>query len=521
MKKSLIERIGEKLPDINIIFLILTGIVLLASFFLQGEYVFTDLPVAPGEDEVSATVVNMFSVDGLRWMIMHLESNFMGYAPLGLVLVSVVGTSIAEKTGLFGTLIQKIGSKIKNESLLIPLTIFLGVMSSIASDVGYVVLLPLAGMLFAGLGKNPLLGILSAFAGVSAGFAANLFPTPGDALLGGITLQATEGITNFEFNKGLVTMNLYFMIASTFIITLVGWFVTVKFIKPKLEQRKIVVPEEFKTNELDTTTAVEKKGLRNAGLALLAYIVIVLVMYFSGICEFAYNKETGEILSMATYASMGANEGFKTVNLLLDYLIVFMIFAFLIPGFAYGVTIGKIKSGKDFVNIIISGLKDNAGVIAVAFFAGNFISIFTHSGIGNLISCNGANFLYTSGLGEYPILLLIVFILLTAFINLFIGSASAKWILLAPIFVPMLYQANNSMTPDVVQAAYRVADSSTNIISPLMTYMPIIMILVEKFDKDFNLGTMINIMSRYAIIFLITWTVLFIAWFYMGLPFGI
>ena len=235
-KMSFIEKVGAKLPDINIIFLILTLVVIVLSFFMQGEYKFKTAP--------QVEVVNFLSVSGFDWIIHNMTDNFVKFAPLGLILISVIGTGVAEKTGFFGALIKRLGLKV-SDKLLIPITIFLGVMSSIASDVGYIILLPLAGLLFLGLNKNPLLGIIAAFAGVSAGFGANLFPTPGDALLGGITREAIAA-NGIPFALSDVTMNLYFMIASTFLLSLVGWFITVKFVKPFLDKRSFIVPNEFK-----------------------------------------------------------------------------------------------------------------------------------------------------------------------------------------------------------------------------------------------------------------------------------
>lgn len=504
--KSFIEIIGNKLPNINIIFLILTLIVIVASFVLQGDYQFNSAP--------DVTVTNFMSINGFQWIIKNVLHNFISFSPLGLVLISVIGTGVAEKTGFFGALIKRLGNKI-SERYLIPITIFLGVMSSIASDVGYIILLPLAGLLFMGFKKNPLIGIISAFAGVSAGFGANLFPTPGDALLGGISEEAIVA-NNIDFSMGIVTMNLFFMMASTFLLSLVGWFVTVKFVVPKLEKREYTIPNEFGA-ETQTNTKEENRALNWALISLAIYVVILCVLYFCGVFN-AYVDADGQIIMGTVDPSM---DGVKSVNLLLDSLMIFMVIAFLILGLVYGIMTGSVKSGKDYVNMTIEGFKDNASVIVIAFFAGNFISLFNYSGLGKLIASGGAEFLQTSGLNNYPLLLLIAFVLLTAFINMFMGSASAKWAILAPIFIPLLYQANNHLTPEIVQAAYRIADSSTNIITPLMTYMPIVLILIQKFDKKFNLGTMVSFMGKYSIFFLVSWILLLIVFYVFHLPFGV
>lgn len=505
MKKSFIEKIGEKLPDINILFLMLTIIVLICSFLFQGTYKFGNLP--------EVVVNNYLSINGFRKIISEMTHNFISFSPLALVLISVIGTGVAEKTGFFGALIRKLGSNISSK-LLIPIIIFLGIMSSIASDVGYIVLLPLAGILFMGFGKNPIVGIIAAFAGVSAGFGANLFPTPGDALLGGITIDAVMA-NDINLGYGIVTMNLIFMIASTFLLAFVGWFVTVKFVEPFFENRKFIVPDEFIEDQKVKNTKDEDKALKASLIAFIIYLIVLVVLYFMGV--FTYQVDAnGQIIQSGMQV-----EGAKTVNLLLDQLMVFMVLGFLIPGIVYGVKVKKITSSKDYIDMTVEGFKDNAYVILIAFFAGNFITIFNQTGLGQLIATGGAQFLESSGLNQYPIVLLCAFVFLTAFINLFMGSASAKWILLAPIFIPLLYNANNSLTPEIVQAAYRIADSSTNIISPLMTYMPIIIILVQKFDKSFNIGTMIKIMSKYSIFFLISWLILFFVFYLLQIPFGI
>lgn len=511
-KKSIIQIIGEKLPNINTIFIILTIIVLICSYLLSGTYFFEGLK--------AVEVKNLLSVDGFRWFIQNVQQNFISFAPLALALIAVIGTGVAEKTGLLGALVKKVGLNI-SENFLIPMLMFLGIMSSIASDVGYIILVPLAGYLYASLNKNPILGILIAFAGVSAGFGANLLPTPGDALLGGLTLDAMKE-ANISGFFGIATMNLYFMIASTFLLMFVGWFITVKFIEPKFENRKFELPDDLKNQEVNVLTKEEEKGLKYALFSFLVLIVIIVFLYFSKFLTFYADSHGNYIQSFLDNAinitTGGKNP--KVINLLLDNMMIFMVLAFLVPGYAYGVASKKIKTTNDYMNYTIEGIKDNASIILIAFFAGNFITIFNYSGLGQYIASNGAILIQNLGLDNYPIILLIGFILLTAFINLFMGSASAKWAILSPIFIPLLYSVNNNLTPDIVQAAYRVADSSTNIISPLMTYTPIVLMYIQKFDKSFNLGDLIRHMSKYSIGFLISWTMLLMIFYLLKIPFG-
>lgn len=498
-KESVLSRIGNKLPDVNIIFLMLTVLVIVASVPLSGTHTFTDLP--------EVTVHNMLSFDGIRWILANLTTNFINFPPLGIVLVIVIGTGVAEKSGLLGTLIKKAGLSIPDK-ILIPSIIFIGVLSSIASDAGYVVLIPLAAALFAGTGRNPLVGIAAAFAGVSAGFGANIFPTPGDGLLGRIT-EAAALANDIPLASNVMTMNYYFMIGSTFLLVFVGWFVTVKFIIPKVKDREFEVPEELKGSGTTEMSPEENKGLRNAGIALIVLIALIVVGYMSGL--------------LAPYDEEVLRNGVETIvtrKPLLDNLIIFMILVFLVPGLAYGKAVGLINSSADYIKLTILGMKDNASIIVIAFFAGNFIAIFNYSGLGHYIATGGASALLSSGLNEQPVLLLLAFILVAAFINIFIGSASAKWALLAPVFIPMLYTANPDMTPELVQAAYRLADSSTNIISPLMSYMAIVVAFAQKYDSKFNVGTMMDLMYPYSFAFLISWSAFFIGWFLLGIPLG-
>lgn len=498
-KESLLSRIGNLLPDVNIIFLILTLFVIVISAFTAGTYEFSDLP--------SVTINNMLSVDGIRWILYNMQTNFITFAPLAIVLVVVIGTGVAEKTGMLGALIKKAGIAIP-DAILIPSIIFIGVISSVASDAGYVVLIPLAGALFAGTGRNPLVGIAAAFAGVSAGFGANIVPTPGDGLLGAITsnVAADNGI---PLASNMVTMNYYFMIGSTFLLVFVGWFVTHYFVVPKVKNREFIVPEDLKTDNASTMTPEESRGLRWALYGLILVIAVIVAGYLSGI--------------LAPFEDTVVKNGIESVvtrKPILDNLIIFMIFFFLVPGLAYGVSTGVVKNSSDYIKLTALGFKDNSYIIIVAFFAGNFIAIFNKSGLGTFIATSGANLLLQSGFNEMPVVLLVSFIIVAAFINIFIGSASAKWALLAPVFIPMLYTANPEMTPELVQAAYRLADSSTNIISPLMSYMAIVVAFAQKYDKKFNVGTMMDLMYPYSFTFLISWTIFFVTWFLLGLPLG-
>ncbi len=524
-KQSIVERIGSKLPEISILFLLLMLITAVASAFLKGSHYF---------DSVGAEVVvqNALSPEGFLYIMDNLIDNFIGFAPLGIVLGIIIGVGVAEKSGLLGVVLKQIGIK-SPDWALIPIIVFLGVISSIASDAGYIVLIPLAGALFASIGRNPLIGIAAAFAGVSAGFGANLLPTPGDALLGAITESvAIENGIPFTFN--VVLMNYYFLIGSTFLLTIVGTLITNRFIVPKFENRSFEMPEEINADETHITDE-QKAGLSAAKKGLFAVIaVVVLVWLWINMIHGGFYQDvdgvlvTGNALESWTGFTNGMTLDSAVVDGLLkersplvDNIIVVMLFLFLVPGYAYGKATGQIKKADDYIKMTTSAMADSAYILVLAFFAGNFVALFSWTGIGHLIANGGADVLISSGLNAYPVLLLIGFVLVSAIINLFIGSASAKWTLLAPVFIPMLYGANPELTPELVQVAYRVADSSTNIISPLMTYTGIVILYGMKYDKKFNYGTLMDMMYPYSFGFLITWTIFLIIWFMTGLPLGL
>lgn len=498
-KKGLVERIGAALPESNLLFLILIGIIIVVSFIAQGEY-------SGVQEGVTYQVSNLLSLEGARWILYNIINNFRAYPPLGIVIVGVIGFGFSEKVGLLGTLIKKVGHSTP-EKFILPVIVFVGINSSIASDAGYVVLIPLAGALYAGLGKNPLIGICAAFAAVSAGFGAALVPTPGDGLLGAVTKSVVEDTMGREFTYNAVTMNLIFMIASTFFLTVLITFVTNKFVVKRVQHHEIVVPEEDAI-QIGKLTDKEQKGLKAAGIALLIVFAILVIMYFAGILQ---NYE--EVIDEAGTL--------KSFNPILDNIIVIMICIFLFPSIAYGRAVGTITSGKEYIQVTTKAMKDMAYIMVFAVFAGNFLAIFSHSGLDKFIANHGAQLLINLNI-QNDFILIILFILISAFINLFIGSASAKWTLLAPIFIVMLDSVSGgSLGADVIQAAYRVADSSTNIITPLMTYMGVILIAAKKYVPKFEVGDLMSVMTPYSISILIGWSAFFVIWMVTGLPFGV
>lgn len=505
-KISLIERIGKKIPDPVIIFAIFYVVVLAASFFLGGK----SFEVMNGDGSYAThTILNMFSSENVQWIFSNaLLTNWLAYGGgvLGTILVVMLGVGIAEESGLLSTLIKKVGLKVSDKMLPIVL-VFLGIMSSIATDAGYVILIPLAGLLYAGLKKNPLIGMAAAFAGVSAGFSANLVPaTPVDIIIGNNAKIFAEGqgipfVNAAGQALNTATMHYYFVVASTFLLTAIGGFVTIKIIKPRLEKQSYIVPEDMNLDDF-TVKPIEDKALKFAGLGFLIAVLSVLVLAFGPLKSFI-DPETG-----------------SKVTPFMDNIILIITFLFFVPGVFYGIKVGKFNNANDVVKGMSKQMGSMGSVLVLTFFSYNFLALLTKSGLGTYITYLGGNLLKAMNLSEFPILLIIGFILITALINLFVGGLTAKWMLLGPIFLPMLYQVNSNMTPEVVAAAYRVADSSTNIITPLMSYAGIILVFMRKYKPEYTIGDMISLMMPYSISFLIGWTVLLLGFFAFGIPFG-
>ncbi len=489
-----IERVGNKLPHPATIFVILCSIIIVISSIMSKMGVsvtYTGLDRSTMEiKEMTASVVSLLTPEGIRYMFTSAVKNFTSFAPLGTVLVALLGVGVAEGTGLIGTLLTKLVTSTPKR-LITVVVVFAGVMSSIASDAGYVVLVPLGAIVFLSFGRHPLAGLAAAFAGVSGGYSANLLAGPTDALLAGIS---TEGAKLFSSTASVGTAdNWYFIIVSTFLITIIGTIVTEKIVEPKLGEYK---GDEKAT--LKDITAEQKRGLKFAGVATLIFVILIGILLLpNGVLR---NPETNEIL----------NSPF------MDSIVIIIALLFFIPGVAYGVGCKSIKSDKEVISLMGKSMSTMGGYIVLVFFAAQFVQYFSYTNIGIVIAVNGANFLESVGFTGIP--LIIAFILLTAFINLFMGSASAKWAIMAPVFIPMLMNLGTS--PALVQMAYRIGDSTTNIISPLMSYFALIVAFAEKYDKKSGVGTLITTMIPYSIAFLIGWTLLLVLWYVLGLPLG-
>lgn len=484
---NLIETVGNKLPHPGTLFLIMAVIVSAISVVgaaLDWTVTYEGLIKVDGVyvvQEITATAKSLLSVEGIRYIFSNLTSNFTGFAALGTVLVALIGISIAERSGFIATALKVVAGNTP-KSLVTMMVVFLGVVSNVASDAGYVVLPPLAAMIFISFGRNPIAGLAAAFAGVSGGFSANLLPSSLDPLLAGLTQEAAH-ITDPSYEVSTLG-NYWFMFASTFLITIVGTIVTEKIVEPRLG----TYSGEFKGN-FDPVTDIERKALRNALLSFLVLIPTVVGLYF--------------LLGETIFLGAG--------------IVPIIVLVFFVPGFIYGKTTGTIKTDADVMEMISASFSAMSGYLVLVFFAAQFIAFFNYSNLGTILAVNGAEFLKV--LNAPDLILIAIFIIIVAFINLFMGSASAKWAILAPVFVPMLMQLG--ISPELTQLAYRIGDSSTNIISPLMSYYAMLIVYLQRYDKKSSFGTLISTMLPYSIAFLISWIVLLAIWMFLGLDIGI
>lgn len=493
-----VEIAGNKLPHPITLFAVLSLIIVVLSAIFEALGV-----SATGEimntktmelEEKTITTISLLSGEGISYMIKNAITNFTGFAPLGVVLVTMLGVGCAEGSGYIAASMKKLVSKTPAK-LITPVVIFLGVMSNVASDVGYVVLVPIGAIVFMAYNRHPLAGLAAAFAGVSGGFSANLLIGTVDTLLGGISTEAAK-ILDPTYQVG-ATANWFFMFISTFLIVIVGTFVTDKIVEPRLGAFNTTDESVDKATQLNPQ---EERALKWANISLVVYILAIIAWAIPE-NSLLRNPETKSLISNA---------------LLIDGIIVFITLGFFIPSIVYGRLSGNYKSEKDIGDQLGKNMASMGSYIALTFVAAQFVNYFNYTNLGSILALKGADFLGNIGLQGAP--LMIFFIILTAFINLFMGSASAKWTILAPVFIPMFMQLGYS--PELTQVAYRIGDSTTNIISPLMNYFAMIVVFAQKYDKKSGIGTLISTMLPYSLLFLLGWTILLVIWMTFGLPLG-
>ena len=493
-KKSLVdrflgsvERIGNLLPHPATLFAGFAILVVIASWIAS---LFDISVIHPGTGE-TITPVNLVSAEGLDLILSKMVTNFTDFAPLGTVLVSLLGIGVAEGSGLIGAILRKIVLA-SPRKLLTFVIVFAGILSNTASEVGYVLLVPLAAVIFQAAGRHPLAGLAAAFAGVSGGYSANLLLGTIDPLLAGLSEEAARIlVADYVVNPA---SNYYFMFVSTFVIAALGTWVTEKIVIPRLG----VYKGEEEAMAIEQLNATEKKGLRYALIASLlftAFVVGGLIPY-----DGYLRGENGAILRSPFMSG----------------IVAFIFLGAAFAGIAYGIGAKTIKNDVDVMKGMSKSMETLGSYIVLVFFAAQFVAYFNWTNLGLIFAVSGAGVLQSSGLGPIPLML--SFVVVSAIINLVMGSASAKWAIMAPIFIPMFMLLGYS--PELVQVAYRVGDSITNIISPMMSYFALIVAFMQRYDKNAGIGTIVSSMLPYTIVFFVGWSILIMIWIWLGLPIG-
>jgi aminobenzoyl-glutamate transport protein len=482
-----VERVGNALPHPATLFALFALLALLLSGV--GHWLGWTA-VHPGTEEI-VEPVNLLSKEGLHRVILNLVTNFTDFAPLGIVLVAMLGIGIAESSGMISAIIRILVLS-SPKRLLTFVIVLAGILSNVASNVGYVLLVPLAGTIFLAMRRHPIAGMAAAFAGVSGGFSANLVLGSIDPLLAGLSQEAARIVDpNYVVNA---TANYYFMIASTFIIALAGTWVTERVVVPRLGEYH----HEGEKEELERLSSREKKGLLGAFITFLVIVGLLLL----GILP-----EDGIL--------RGPEGGILNSPVLKGVIsIIFVLFG--ATGLVFGIITGKYTNDAQVMKGMGETMKTMAMYIVLVFFAAQFVAYFKWSNLGMIVAITGAKGLMATNLGIIP--LMILFVMLSGAINMLMGSASAKWAILGPIFIPMFMFLGYS--PELSQVVFRIGDSVTNIISPMMSFFALIIAFIQKYDPKAGIGTVISTMLPYTLVFFLFWVVLLVVWILFGMPLG-
>ena len=488
-----IEVVGNKLPDPAILFLLLLFVTWIASALLAGVE-FTEIDPNTGE---AIRIQNQLTGTALATFLAQMVKTFTGFAPLGVVLVALLGVGVAEKTGFINTGLRLILG-FTPRSLLTPMLILASIVSHTAADAGYVLVIPLGGVIFYAAGRHPLAGIAAAFAGVSGGFSANFIPSGIDPLLQGFTQSAAQILDPERLVNPLC--NWLFTGVSSILVIAVGWYLTDRVIEPRLRGTDIDGDPEGMP-KIEELSHRDRLGFL-AGMGSIVLGLVVLLVWAWPLTS-PLRSADGELTAFSA----------PLMQMMVPLIFVF----FLIPGVVHGYVAGTVKSHRDIVSGMSAAMGTMAYYLVMAFFAAQFIAAFKTSNVGLLIALEGASFLRDLGLP--PQATVVGIILLSAVVNLFVGSASAKWAVLSVIFVPMLMSLG--ISPELTQAAYRVGDSVTNITTPLMPYFPLVVVFCQRYVKKAGIGTVLSLMIPYAVTLLITWTIFLVGYWLVGLPLGL
>jgi aminobenzoyl-glutamate transport protein len=503
-----VERIGNLLPDPTLIFIYLIGILMVVSAIGAGLGWSASLPFSGEEAPPFATLENgvltytassLFSEENIGRLLTEMPRTFASFAPLGLVLTIMLGAAVAERTGMFAALIR-VSLRNASRKLLTPIVAIIGMVSHHASDAAYVVFIPLAAIIFAVAGRHPLAGLAAAFAAVSGGYAGNVTPGQIDVLLFGFTQEAARIVDPTWTMNPLG--NWYFILAIVAIFTPIIWFVTDRIVEPRLGTWNGIVDAETRADlEKTEVTPAERRGLRHAGFVALGLLALFAALtMWPGYTPLIDEEATGTASLQPFYAA----------------LIAFFFLLFLLTGSAYGRAVGAVRGAADVVEMMGHGMRTMAPYLVFVFFAAHFVAMFNWSGIGPIIAINGAGSLSAMAIPA-PILLVTV-LLLSSVLDLFIGSASAKWSALSPVVVPMFMLLG--ISPEMTTAAYRMGDSYTNIMTPLMSYFPLILAFSRRWDKSMGVGSLLALMLPYALCFMAAGIAMTVGWVALDLPLG-
>ncbi|PZN34232.1 MAG: aminobenzoyl-glutamate transporter [Proteobacteria bacterium] len=488
-----VERTGNKLPDPAILFLVfLIAVWVLSALLAPVEW--SAIDPRTGDP---LRVRNMLSGEALTGFMAQMVSTFVNFPPLGVVLVAMLGIGVAEHTGMINASLRGLLA-VTSKRLLTPMLIAVGILSHTAVDAGYVLVIPLGAVIYHVAGRHPLAGVAAAFAGVSGGFSATFIPSSLDPLLQGLS-QAGAQILDPDIVLNPLN-NYFFTTASSLLIVGLGWFLTDRVVEPRLKGTA-VDGDTSDAPQMEPLTPEERRALRWSLIAMLAGLVLLFVSAWP--VSSPWRSPDG-VLAAADAPLMQS--------------IVPLIFVlFIIPGIVYGYVSGTVRTHRDVIAGMTHSMSGMAYYIVMAFFAAQFIAVFGQSNLGALLAVEGATWLQES---RMPVqITLIGIVLITAFVNLLVGSASAKWALLAPILVPMLMVLG--ISPDLTQAAYRVGDSSTNIITPLMPYFPLVVVFCRRYVRSSGIGTVVAMMLPYSLTFLVVWTAFLLLYWALGIPLGL
>jgi aminobenzoyl-glutamate transport protein len=488
-----IEAIGNRLPDPALLFALLVVVVWLASWALSG-YGFQHIDPRTGAPVV---VHDLATARELTNFLSAMVTTFVNFHPLGVVLLAMLGIGVADHSGFIGAALRGL-LNVASARIITPMVLLIAIISHSAVDAGYVLVIPLGAVIFQAAGRHPLAGIGAAFAGVSGGFSANFVPSALDPLLQGIT-QAAAQIMDPAIALNPLN-NWFFTSASTLLIVGLGWYLTDRVVEPRLSGTA-VDGDLARTGSLEPLTAAERGGLRWAlGAMLMGLVLLALSTWPEGS---AWRAADGELASSTAP--------------LMKSIVPLIFLLFLVPGVVYGYRSGAYATHRDVIAGMTNAMSGLAYYLVMAFFASLFIAEFARSNLGALLALEGAALLQAAAMPAAVTIVGVVAI--TGFVNLFVGSASAKWALLAPILVPMLMQLG--IAPDLAQAAYRVGDSSTNIITPLMPYFPLVVVFCQRYVTRTGIGTVVAMMLPYSVVFLVVWTAFLLLYWWVGLPLGL